>query len=62
VPDDSLRRFLSEIPTSFALSADQVDRLIATGRGLLRDNPEFRRLLASLQDGTMRPASPAARR
>jgi NTE family protein len=49
VPDSPLRRFLNEIPTSFALSAEQVDRLIATGRQLLRDNPEFQRLLASLR-------------
>jgi NTE family protein len=49
VPDPPLRRFLNEIPTSFALSTEQVDRLIATGRQLLRDNPEFQRLLASLQ-------------
>lgn len=49
VPDPPLRRFLNEIPTSFALSTEQVDRLIATGRQLLRDNPEFKRLLASLR-------------
>jgi len=55
VPDLPLRRFLNEIPTSFALSTEQVDRLIATGRQLLRDNPEFQRLLASLQG----PAGPA---
>lgn len=49
VPDEPLRRFLNEIPTSFALSDEQVDKLIATGRELLRSNAEFRRLLASLQ-------------
>lgn len=49
VPEGPLRRFLNEIPTSFALSADQVDKLIATGRELLRSNAEFRRLLVSLQ-------------
>jgi NTE family protein len=49
VPDDPLRSFLNEIPTSFALSNEQVDKLIATGRALLRNNPEFQRLLASLQ-------------
>ena len=37
-----------EIPTSFALDADQVDQLIATGRELLRNNAEFKRLLAGL--------------
>ena len=49
VPEGPLRRFLNEIPTSFALSAEQVDKLVATGRELLRNNPEFRRLLASLR-------------
>jgi NTE family protein len=48
VPEGPLRQFLNEIPTSFALDADQVDQLIATGRELLRNNAEFKRLLASL--------------
>ncbi|MCU0924106.1 MAG: patatin-like phospholipase family protein [Burkholderiaceae bacterium] len=52
VPDLPLRRFLNEIPTSLALSEDQVDQLIAAGRALLRTNPEFRRLVASL-DGRL---------
>ena len=41
------RRFFNQIPTSFSLTGEQVDRLIAAGRGLLRDNPEFQRFLAS---------------
>ncbi|MGJ7509672.1 patatin-like phospholipase family protein [Variovorax sp. GT1P44] len=49
VPDLPLRRFLNEIPTSFALDKEQVARLIATGRELLRNSPEFQRLLASLR-------------
>ena len=52
VPDLPLRRFLNEIPTSLALSAEQVDQLIAAGRALLRTNAEFRRLVASL-DGRL---------
>lgn len=66
VPDEPLRRFLNEIPTSFALSDDQVDKLIATGRELLRNNAEFRRLLASLQRpggaADARPRSPLSGR
>ena len=42
------RRFLNRIPTSLSLSDEQVDRLIETGRHLLRKNPEFQRLLADL--------------
>ena len=38
VPDVPLRRFLNDIPTSFALDKEQVARLIATGRELLRNN------------------------
>jgi NTE family protein len=49
VPDAPLRRFLNDVPTTFSLDGEQVDRLIATGRELLRNNPEFKRLLASLQ-------------
>jgi NTE family protein len=52
VPDLPLRRFLNEIPTSLALSTEQVDQLIAAGRALLRTNAEFRRLVASL-DGKL---------
>lgn len=52
VPDLPLRRFLNEIPTSLALSGEQVDQLIAAGRALLRSNAEFRRLVGSL-DGRL---------
>jgi NTE family protein len=43
------REYFNGVPTSFALSDEQVDRLIAAGRELLRSNPEYQRLLASLQ-------------
>lgn len=49
VSDSPLRRFLNEIPTSLALNDEQIDRLIAAGRELLRNNAEFQRLLASLR-------------
>jgi len=55
VPDAPLRRFLNEIPTSLALSGEQVDRLILTGRELLRHDPQFRALVASL-DGRLADA------
>lgn len=48
VADAGLRARLAKVPTSFDLTAQQVDELVAAGRALLRDNPEFRRLLASL--------------
>ena len=57
VPDLPLRRFLNEIPTSLALSGEQVDTLIAAGRTLLRDNLQFRALVASL-DGQLATVTP----
>jgi NTE family protein len=42
------RRFSDNIPTSFKLSNEQVDRLIAAGRELLRNNPDYRRLVSDL--------------
>lgn len=36
------------IPTTFGLPADQVDRLRSVGARLLRESPEFRRLLGDL--------------
>jgi len=41
-------RFFNRIPTSFSLSDEQVDRLIAAGRELLRSNLGYQRLLADL--------------
>lgn len=43
------RRFLNRIPTSFALDDEQVDGLIDAGGELLRNNPEFQRLVADLE-------------
>jgi NTE family protein len=42
------RHFFNHIPTGFFLSEEQVDRLILAGRELLRNNPDFQRLLADL--------------
>lgn len=50
------RRFFNRIPTNFSLDDAQVDALVAAGAELLRDNAEFRRLLADLK----RPRSGAS--
>jgi NTE family protein len=42
------RRFFNQVPTSFKLSDEQVDQLIQAGREILRNNPEYRRLVADL--------------
>lgn len=49
IQEPDRRRFFNRVPTSFSLTDEQVDRLIAAGRHLLRENPEFRALLADLQ-------------
>lgn len=41
-------KFFNLIPTSFGLTDEQVERLIAAGRKLVRNNAEFQRLLAEL--------------
>lgn len=41
-------RLLNEIPTSFSLRDEQVDRLIRAGRELLRNNPDYKRFLKSI--------------
>jgi hypothetical protein len=45
--DEDERRDLNRIPSNFSLSDEQVDRLRAAGRRLLRESTEFQRLLKS---------------
>ena len=45
-PED--RNFFNAIPTSFSLTEEQVNRLIEAGHELLRNNPDYQRLLADL--------------
>jgi NTE family protein len=42
------RNFFNRIPTSFSLSDEQIERLIAAGHILLRNNPDFQRFVADL--------------
>jgi NTE family protein len=42
------RRFFNQLPTSFSLTDDQVEKLIAAGRQILRDNPDYQRFIADL--------------
>ena len=48
VPDPAERTRLGKVTTSFDLKPEEVDALVAAGRALLRDNPEFRRMLGQL--------------
>jgi NTE family protein len=45
--DEEERKDLKSIPSNFSLSDEQVDRLRAAGRRLLRESMEFQRLLKS---------------
>jgi NTE family protein len=45
-PDPAERDYLKRLPTSFVLSDEAVDRLIAAGGQVLRNNSEYRRLIA----------------
>ena len=48
IADDEEREFLHNIPTTFTLPDDTVDRLIAVGRRLLRESADYQRFLASV--------------
>lgn len=49
IEDPVRRQYFNQVPTSFTLTDEQVDALVAAGRELLLANPEFRRFLADLQ-------------
>ena len=48
IEQSEVRRFFNQIPTSFSLTEEQVDKLIEAGHELLRNNPDYQRLLADL--------------
>jgi NTE family protein len=54
-PDHAERAYLNALPTSFALTGEEVDRLRAAAGVALRESPEFKRLLHDLAE-----TSPAA--
>ncbi|MGD8617838.1 MAG: hypothetical protein PVH54_01475 [Gammaproteobacteria bacterium] len=45
-PGPAERDYLKRLPTSFVLTDDAVDRLIAAGGQILRNNREYQRLLS----------------
>jgi len=48
ISDPHERGYFEDVPTSFTLSDETVDRLIAVARSLLREAPEFQELLRDL--------------
>ena len=47
--DEEERRFFNAVPTNFNLGDEVVDRLREVGGRLLRDSPDFQRLLRALR-------------
>jgi NTE family protein len=56
LPEARDRQFFNDVPTSFDLPNESVDRLIEAGHRLLRDSPDFQRLVGGLQGKDDRPA------
>lgn len=48
-PDPEERDYLKQLPTSFVLTDEAVDRLIAAGRLVLRNNSEYQRLVTGIK-------------
>jgi NTE family protein len=48
LPDKNEVAYLNNLPTSFALAPEAVDRLRAAGAAVVRESPEFARLLRDL--------------
>lgn len=55
IPDPEERSFFLDLPTSFALPAETIDRLRAIGGTLLRRSPQFQQFLRAVQE----PATPS---
>ena len=50
ISDPERRKYFLRLPTSFALSRDQVDELVRIGPALLDEAPEFKELMESLKN------------
>jgi NTE family protein len=59
IPDPVERRWFYDVPTSFKLQPEQVDRLREIAGRLLRDSPDFQQALADLGGASAAP-KPAA--
>jgi NTE family protein len=46
--DEAERKFFNDLPTSFSLSEEAVDRLIEVGRRLLRESEDYQELVTAL--------------
>ena len=57
-PDRAEREYLNNLPTSFVLADEQVDRLRAAAGTAIRQSPEFQRLLGDLSANPVPGAAP----
>ncbi len=48
IQNKSDRVFFNQVPTSFSIEKEQADRLIELSKNMLRDNPEYQKLLHKL--------------
>jgi NTE family protein len=60
--DPAEREFLNSVPTALSLPDATIDRLIAAGRQLLRESPEYRALVEALRSGLERRSAEPSRR
>jgi len=51
VEDETQREFLNKVGTNFHISDEQADTLIAAGRQVLRESPEFQTFLTRIRGG-----------
>jgi NTE family protein len=59
LPQGAERDYLNDLPTSFVLSSEQVDRLRASAGAILRGSAEYQRLLKDLGAGPRPPSAHA---
>jgi NTE family protein len=59
-PEQAERDYLNELPTSFSLSNEQVDRLRAAAGAIMRASPEYQRMLRDLTGTTLPDAAASA--
>ncbi len=60
IRDPAERRWCYDVPTSFKLEPEQVDRLRTIAGRLLRESPDFQRVLADLGGGKVAPGTASA--
>ncbi len=55
LPDPVEREYLNSMPTTLSLAPEQVDRLRAAARTIIRDSPEFQRLVRDMSAESATP-------